>query len=84
MREALSSLEHFKVAQVMQQLLSQYNHNQEAVRHVILDVLSGLAVAYPEHSAWWIYRLHFSENDEKSLTAKSRFVKTKSFSELLL
>ena len=43
----LLKLESFKIATVLQLLLSRYNHPNDDVRNTIVDLLSKLAVKYP-------------------------------------
>jgi hypothetical protein len=61
MKQELGKVEQFKIATVLQLLLSRFGHEKAEVRETIVEVLSKMAVAYPEHSAWWIFYHHFFE-----------------------
>ena len=61
MRQELKKLESYKIATVLQLLLSRFGHEKKEVRDTIADTLSHLAVKYPGHCAWWIFHFHFFE-----------------------
>lgn len=58
----LSKLEPYKIATVLQLLLSRFGHESKEVRDTLVEVLSRLAALYPKHSAWWIYHFYFFED----------------------
>ena len=83
MKGELAKLEDFKIATVLQILLSRYAHHKETVREIIIHLLANLACHYPNQSVWWIYHfLHFETEGaqvqqqrrpgQKSLPAISR------------
>ena len=60
MKQELYRLEVFKLASVLQILLSRYAHTKEQVREIIMIVLSKIAIRHPGQCSWWIYHfLHF-------------------------
>ena len=86
MRNEFKKLQQFKVATVLQLLLSRFGHERVEVRETIVEVLSQLAISYPEHCAWWLFHFHFFEEDKanKPETLRQQHAITrKKFSELL-
>jgi hypothetical protein len=71
------------VATVLQLLLSRFGHKRPEVRETIVEVLSQLAIAYPEHCAWWIFHFHFFDESPKPDTNGKHAITRKKFSELL-
>lgn len=74
MRQELKKLESYKIATVLQLLLSRFGHERKEVRDTIVDVLSQLAVAYPEHCAWWIFHLHFFEDSRPNPAQRNKSI----------
>ena len=61
MKNKLIALESFKIASVLQILLSRFGHPNEKVRDAIIEVLAKLASEYPSQSSWWINHFEFFE-----------------------
>jgi len=74
----LDQLALFKIATVLQILLSRFAHKKEQVREIIIHLLAKLAIAYPGQSAWWIFHfLHFESEGQtpqnRRQSAQSKF-----------
>lgn len=66
MQQELVKLDTYKLASVMQILLSRYGHQKEPVRNIITIVLASIAERYPSQSAWWIFHfLHFEHDNQQ-------------------
>lgn len=66
----LIKLQSYKVASVLQLLLSRFGHQRTEVRETIVKVLSKLAINYPQHATWWIY--HFYNFEDTVISNKAR------------
>mmetsp|Transcript_25760 Transcript_25760/g.25040 ORF Transcript_25760/g.25040 Transcript_25760/m.25040 type:complete len:682 (+) Transcript_25760:1053-3098(+) len=77
MKQELGKLEIYKLATVLQILLSRYGHQKEAVRDIIIVVLAKIAIAYPGQCAWWIYHfLYFEQENANQRKHHTNFAKT--------